>query len=84
MDLLAGSIIIKNFALHLLLRLYCEHRNISMKYTKIFFVKVFFVKIPTYHLILFPIFYWCTQQTLYMLTYTFCTVSLLNKTKHNS
>lgn len=54
-----------------------EHRNISMKG-----IKIFFVKIPTYHFILFPIFYWCTQQTLYVLTYIFCIVILLNKQKN--
>lgn len=44
--------------------------------------KILFVKIPTYHLILFPIFYWCTQQTLYVLIYIFCIVILLNKQKN--
>lgn len=43
---------------------------------------IIFVKIPTYHFILFPIFYWCTQQTLYVLTYIFCIVTLLNKQKN--
>lgn len=43
---------------------------------------IIFVKIPTYHFILFPIFYWCTQQTLYVPTQIFCIVILLNKQKN--
>lgn len=61
----------------MLLWFYCgAHKFIYEMYN------IIFVKIPTYHFILFPILYWCTQQTLYAPTYIFCTVILLSKQKN--